>query len=210
MFGGRDGSPPGFTDTWEWDGANWMQRFPPSMPAYRLSPAMAYDPSTGVTVLFAGTNRNDTWTYRPTNAAGFRLLGAGCAGSFGVAAIAADPGVLPWLGDSFSARITGLGPSPTRNAPVLFLGDSKTFWGTVGLPMNLAIVGMPGCLLYTNPVVSMPLVNAGGTAAWSLRIPNLSVYAGGSVFVQAAALDAPANAAGVTMSNAYEMKIGSR
>lgn len=57
LFGGRNTDP--FTasahdDTWEWDGATWMQRPTTMQPGPRAEHAMAFDAQRGVTVLFGG------------------------------------------------------------------------------------------------------------------------------------------------------------
>ncbi len=58
-----------FGDTWEWDGASWMNRTPLLSPSQRSEPALAYDSARGVTVLFGGTSTpgfgalDDTWEW---------------------------------------------------------------------------------------------------------------------------------------------------
>lgn len=57
-------------DTWEWDGAHWIQRSPPASPPARDGHAMAYDSLRGVTVLFGGYGTDyldDTWEWNGTN-----------------------------------------------------------------------------------------------------------------------------------------------
>jgi hypothetical protein len=54
-------------DTWEWNGSNWIQRFPSTTPPARYGHALAYDVGRGVTVMFGGTgattNHADTWEW---------------------------------------------------------------------------------------------------------------------------------------------------
>jgi hypothetical protein len=60
--------------TWEWDGANWIQRSPATSPPARMNHAMATDLARRRIVLFGGqtgvtttlTNLNDTWEYDGT------------------------------------------------------------------------------------------------------------------------------------------------
>ena len=58
-----------YTDSWNWDGANWVQLFPASTPTARTSPNMTFDSTLGVIVLFGGyaeiweDSLNDTWTW---------------------------------------------------------------------------------------------------------------------------------------------------
>ena len=63
LFGGHDGSAPR-ADTWEWDGADWVQRFPASSPSPRTQHAMVYDGARDVTVLFGG-DAVDELRYNP-------------------------------------------------------------------------------------------------------------------------------------------------
>ncbi len=65
LFGGTDGQ----SQTWEWDGHTWAQRFPSNVPPSRAGHAMAYDRARGVTVMFGGTQTNplgDTWEWNGT------------------------------------------------------------------------------------------------------------------------------------------------
>ncbi|MBK8900197.1 MAG: hypothetical protein IPM53_03350 [Anaerolineaceae bacterium] len=54
-------------ETWEWDGVDWVQRFPAHQPSRRTKHAMAYDPIRGVVVLFGGHDTsgdlNDVWEW---------------------------------------------------------------------------------------------------------------------------------------------------
>ena len=43
LFGGRDQYGNPLSETWEWDGANWVERVPEQLPAARMGHAMAYD-----------------------------------------------------------------------------------------------------------------------------------------------------------------------
>ena len=64
LFGGY----PVPADTWEWDGASWVQRSPAASPPARRDHAMAYDAARQRVVLFAGQDnaagrRGDTWDW---------------------------------------------------------------------------------------------------------------------------------------------------
>jgi len=52
-------------ETWAWDGANWQQQFPPTLPPARWGANMAYDHARKSIVLFGGAAgggfREDTW-----------------------------------------------------------------------------------------------------------------------------------------------------
>ena len=68
---GADGAVP-LDDTWTWDGSDWTELFPATVPQGRADAAMAFDPATGNLVLtsgesnafyVAGPSFQDTWTW---------------------------------------------------------------------------------------------------------------------------------------------------
>lgn len=76
LFGGRTDTSNGWvvpTDTWEYDGVNWIQKSTAKSPLGRLGPQMAYDSDRGRIVMFGGRSEqpdangivtlNDTWEY---------------------------------------------------------------------------------------------------------------------------------------------------
>jgi len=75
LFGGFDSSDstPCQSDTWTWDGSNWTEQSPSSVPPAREAAALATDPTTGNVVMFGGNNCgtdgyiNDTWIWDGTN-----------------------------------------------------------------------------------------------------------------------------------------------
>jgi hypothetical protein len=75
LFGGYryQGNMVFFDETWEYNGAQWIQRFPSSRPDPRETAGMAYDSSRGVMVLFGGgrsagsTVFSDTWEWDGSN-----------------------------------------------------------------------------------------------------------------------------------------------
>jgi hypothetical protein len=71
VFGGQHRyDTPNEADTWQWDGAKWMQRFPTTAPIERAFSAMAYDSARQRVVLFGGYGGNllraDTWEWDGT------------------------------------------------------------------------------------------------------------------------------------------------
>jgi hypothetical protein len=67
LFGGAVGCdwPNSTNDTWTWNGSNWTQIYPASVPPNRYNYGMDYDSYSKVTVMFGGDStgpsRNDTW-----------------------------------------------------------------------------------------------------------------------------------------------------
>ena len=71
LFGGNDSSG-NRNDTWLWNGSNWSQASPATVPPAREAPGMAYNAVLGQTVMFGGTTGgtnylNDTWVWNGTN-----------------------------------------------------------------------------------------------------------------------------------------------
>src|SRR5262245_54087781 len=65
LFGGSDGSRR-LSDTWEWDGAHWLNVTPRVSPTPRVGHKMVYDSARGRVVLFGGDDGNwlgDTWEW---------------------------------------------------------------------------------------------------------------------------------------------------
>jgi hypothetical protein len=86
LFGGEDNdNDPAFDDTWEWDGAEWVERQPIRKPPAQTGHVMAYDAARGRTVLLSALPNADppTWEWDGTDwiprsglGPGFRNFGA--------------------------------------------------------------------------------------------------------------------------------------
>ncbi len=72
LFGGSVGPTSSLSnETWEWDGASWIQRTPPTSPPARAGHAMVFDSARNRVVLFGGSvagdpDTNDTWEWDGT------------------------------------------------------------------------------------------------------------------------------------------------
>jgi hypothetical protein len=104
------------------------------------------------------------------------------------------------MGTSLRIELTNL---PTNAAAVLLLGSSRTAWGSVPLPFPLGGLGMTGCTLYASGEVILPV-----QISVNLAVPSSSTLLAGSFFNQGVVLDTPANAAGITASNAGQGTVG--
>jgi hypothetical protein len=218
LFGGHSGTG-WLYETHEWDGTNWITRQTSAAPATRWAHALAFDEARARVVLFGGFYNDgrgtggtfgDTWEYGPVDPATYAPFGAGCASTSGTASLGSDRGSLPWIGQTFTARLTDLGVRTGPGLAFLLLGASRSMWGTVPLPLALDGIGMRGCSLYADPAAIVPLVSASGTATATIRIPILTTYVGVTLYNQGGAVDAGANQLGVTMTNACAMVIGSQ
>lgn len=69
VYGGRSATNSRFSDTWEYNGNDWIQKGFAQAPPARDRTAMVYDPDRGVVVLFGGASSGDlgdTWEYDGT------------------------------------------------------------------------------------------------------------------------------------------------
>lgn len=77
---------------------------------------------------------------------------------------AAKP-ILGFIGDTHVAHPGGIevrvGNVPAGMPAFLSMGSSTTSWFGFPLPLDLTVVGMPGCFLYQNAVVQMAAVTSG-------------------------------------------------
>lgn len=134
----------------------------------------------------------------------FGPYGVGCAGALGVPTFSAQTGSRPVIGSTLNTELAnvplGLG--------LIGLGLSNTSSGALTLPFDLTPLGMTGCNLLADPLVTDVAAGAGTTVPWSLPIPNTLGLVGFVLFGQGFAFDPTANAFGFTASNGARLKIG--
>lgn len=61
--GGTRLAPLDLSDTWEWDGTNWIEINPTNRPSSRYNHSMAYDPVRQKTVLYGGVSEDSPYSY---------------------------------------------------------------------------------------------------------------------------------------------------
>jgi len=194
---------------WEWDGGTWTQRTGLQARQYA---ALAFDAAAGKVVLHGGyvtTTRgtDETWLYGPAAPARVDAFGTGCAGSAGTPTLRTEGGRRPWLTDTLVVEAS---PVPATSAALLWLGASRTQWAGFALPIDLAILGMPGCFLLAAPDVQFPAGASGRRVSWPLPVCACPELLGLSIFAQITASDPPANALGFVVSNGIELVLGAR
>ena len=211
MFGGS-GSPSLLADTWEWDGKNWTRSKPAASPSVRSFHAMAYDSARDRTVLFGGASLAgflaDTWEYYRAFPASFSSFGSGCKGSAGVPLLTAlQP---PIHAKTFTMMLSPV-PTGPSNTPFMLVGASNTNWAAIKLPLDLGLLGAPGCKLLVSADVLVQLKGSGGTARFDLAIPGRDPWLlGKSLYLQGLVMDSKANPLGIALSNAGKATIGNR
>lgn len=187
-------------DVWEWDGSIWTG-VGGIRPAPQFGAQMTYDPQRACIVLFGN---DGTWEYGPSQMASCVPYGLGC-GAGATPVLASDRGSVPWLGGTFQSKLTNLGSS---GPGFVMLGDSKSVWGSYALPLDLGFIGMTNCSLLANPLLSFGVGNVGGSASWSLTLPNYQRYAGASLYAQGGGMNGSANPLGIVVSNGLTLTAG--
>jgi len=132
------------------------------------------------------------------------LPGAGCAGTAGVPL--QECASIPDLEETV---VYSLDDAPANGVAVTMFGFSSTNWSGVPLPVDLAPIGAPGCILRTDPSIMLAgLVSSSGILRTPIVIGTDTALIGAVWFSQFLVLDPPANAFGMTVSNALRTQIG--
>jgi hypothetical protein len=210
LFGGHyDPTSTFLAETWEWDGVDWTLAATATHPSGRGQTALAYDALRGRAVLFGGAlywgnhEAGDTWEYGAASPATFTAFGAGCAGWAGMPWLTAGNS-RPVLGQTLQVSLYNL---PPDHATLVGLGWSNTSFQAAPLPLDLGVLGAPGCALHISPDLTWPVFNWAGYANWALPIPVQPSLVGMTFFQQAAAVD-HSNAFGLVFTNAAAARIG--
>jgi hypothetical protein len=147
------------SDTWEWTGDHWVQRFPATVPPGRSTFAMTYDSKRQRSVMFGGksgkSQLNDTWVYdskdwsqiATANAPAARVLPSGAYDSqrdrvvlFGGSIFSADGKTLTPTYDTWEfdgtnwTQIQQTGP--TVNKPILTYDGTRNQMLMMGMDAN--------------------------------------------------------------------------
>ncbi|MBL8755297.1 MAG: PKD domain-containing protein [Planctomycetes bacterium] len=141
-------------------------------------------------------------TTQQNGAAGYGYIGAGCAGSLGV------PGnrstTQPVLGGAATIVIDRL----PFDLGVLALGFSRSLSAIGPLPVDLGLIGMPGCPLRVSFEATLTMLGAGNTASVVFPVPSTTALVGALVYSQALSFDPALNAFGFAISDAAAMLVG--
>ncbi|MEM7198867.1 MAG: kelch repeat-containing protein [Planctomycetota bacterium] len=215
LFGGLDIGGRALNDTWEWDGSLWTEPATAgTRPAGGLAWTAAYN-STHAQVQVLGEpapgpgGPGENWVYSsiPAVTPTFIPFGAGCNGSGGVPQLTAVSGSLPALGQTLQMDLAPLSQS-VFVVPFGLVGGSRTTYATVPLPLDMGVLGAPGCSLHVAINVVLPMTKTGSSATWSLPIPFNLALAGRELYQQGFVLDAAANPFGAVTSNGVTVNVG--
>jgi hypothetical protein len=135
--------------------------------------------------------------------ASYTVFGPGCAGTAGVPSntISAPP----QLG---TAPVITFGNLPAPYIAIAVLGVSNTSYASIPLPVDLAILGAPGCNARVSLDVTLGLAGAGGQASTVFPIANNPAFLGFTFYTQALVIDAGLNPLGLSTSDAAVAVVG--
>jgi hypothetical protein len=191
IYGGYTGSAFA-TTTYEYTGDTWNTVTTSSAPAASTDALNGYDPVRKKFALFGGyggTFLAETWEYSGANTAFTSHFGPATPTEVGEATITST--TLPRTGQAWSVTFANM-PS-TQEFLMAVLGLSNTTWGSVPLPVDLGIIGLPGAQLLVSPDVvnALPTSASGPTnvATNTVSIPNNTALLNATVFVQGLLLD---------------------
>jgi len=133
----------------------------------------------------------------------YSVFGPGCAGTAGVPTNTATPALR--IGQTSTVAFGNL---PAPQIAVAILGVSNTVGGFGPLPLDLGVLGAPGCFLRVSLDATLGLAGSGGVASFVWPVPNLPNLVGFTLHTQAAVLDPTLNAFGFSTSNAATAVVG--
>ena len=150
-------------------------------------------------------DRSWNGTVHYTLAGSLTSFGTGCIGSNGI----------PTVSASGSSNLGGnvnytLNQGPSSAPAFLVLGNSRTSWGGLPLPLDLNVIGAPKCMIYCNhsQVIGPIATSATGSTSFNIGIADDCSLIGVHLYSQFIMLDPGANTLGLTTSNAIDALIG--
>lgn len=152
---------------------------------------------------FTGTQtQNRSWNGRlsftpvaQVQEGGFGFLAAGCDSTYGTSQLHANT---PRIGQTLSITASSL----PFDAVVMLLGFSTTVSAYGPLPIDLAVLGAPGCPARVADDVTGFVLGTFNEATWNLSVPNSVVFVGVPFYAQGLVFDPGMNAFGFTTSDA--------
>ncbi|MDX2148659.1 MAG: immunoglobulin domain-containing protein [Planctomycetota bacterium] len=203
LFGGQLSFSPGDASdrTWTWNGSSWTRITQPGVPTPRRNPGVAFEASTGRTILFGGTGNggalfNDTWSFDgfswtqvattgPSPREGANLTFDAARNRIvlfgGGTATGQSAETWEWDGSAWSLRSlvgpserawAGLAFDPVRNVSVLFGGSNST--------TDLNDTWEWNGVTWTLRATTGPSRRSGTAMAWDPVRQSVLMFSGGS------------------------------
>jgi formylglycine-generating enzyme required for sulfatase activity len=201
-------------DTWAWDGTAWVQLLASgNAPVYRKNAAMGRNATTQRLVPFGGADGASLYADASELIvpvlSRLREYGAACVGSAGPLQLRPVANAQAALGTTLQMQMTGL--ALPFSAGVGFVGLSDQQVSGIPLPVDLGLVGIPGCNAYNSADIQFPLGVPSGSplvTQWGLAIPNDGVFLGLEIYLQALALEGFGFSRFATVTNGIAARIG--
>jgi hypothetical protein len=133
----------------------------------------------------------------------FGSFGSGCGGPNTRPLL--TTGGLPEIGAVVRYQVS---PVPFGGLALFALGLSNTASNGAPLPLDLGLIGAPGCAMLVDPYLTILQVAGSSTTATTSLMILQSSLRGIPIYAQAYVLDATANAAGFRTSNGVRVTLG--
>ena len=148
------------------------------------------------------TRAEHIWNGTAAPIATHTTTGTGCVGSSGnPMAMTGVPSARPVIGSTMKVDVTGI--------PAVMTGFLMIAGVTPVIPgFDLTGIGMPGCSLDLQIIMTEIIPSTAGEGQWSLAIPNSPIWLGFSIYHQAVGLDLSANTAGFIISHLGTATVG--
>lgn len=133
-----------------------------------------------------------------------QLLGAGCAGPGGLPSHTASG--TPESGATVNYSV---GNTPPFALAIAAFGFDNNSWNGIPLPLNLAVIGAPGCILRINAVVlEAGVTSFAGARSQPVSFPYDPALIGAQLYSQYLVSDPAANQFGFTITSAIRTTLG--
>lgn len=170
---------------------------------------MAYDTHSGQLVQFGGVGTNgplaDTLRFDSGQLGSVFAYGTGCAGANGTPRISAFGGQVPRLGNVFQLQAT---PNSGNRLGIGTVGFSRTHWLSIPLPLDLVVIGAPGCQVLCSYDLNFPVTTTATKTVMIAPVPNDQAFLGVTFYAQILMTEPTANALGLIVSDAAQCVVG--
>lgn len=151
--------------------------------------------------LYANTATSVYYDDLSLHPARFETFGTGCPGVLPPPVF--SPIQLPMVGQVYLQQINNL----PLSAAIHVIGLSNQSSSVGPLPLDLGVLGAPGCLLRVSLDSTLFLAGSSNSAVFAMNIPNQPALIGKRFYEQAAALDPTANPLWLVTSPGYGLWI---
>ena len=199
-------------DVWSWQGTQWtLHTATTAVPSARTGASLWYDPAVNQLRLFGGgcgtSYTNDLWALSLPVYARSSNYGQACVGSLGTPTIAVVAPSAPIVGTTVNVQMTNIFGLffPAFAA----LGFQRATFGGIPLPLELTVVGLPGCWLQNSADQVLTLTPpVGGIVNWPLPLPNSAQLLGSEIFLQGLGLEVPGYPRFGSMTDGLLLRLG--